>query len=211
MSRLAPVDAFIAVGSNIEPETRVVQALELLIGFCGAPVEQAASSTRSGDGRQDAHPTRDLHDPADGQLRVLASSTFYRTAPLGRPEQPPFVNGVWRIQTTIEPRPLKFHVLRGIEAALGRVRTEDRYAPRTIDLDVVLYGDAVVEEPGLVLPDPDVRERPFIALPLLELAPDLVLPDTGEQLSAVCPAQRPPDMQPLCELTQTLRARIPHE
>jgi 2-amino-4-hydroxy-6-hydroxymethyldihydropteridine diphosphokinase len=113
------------------------------------------------------------------EVRLGALSTFYRTEPVGPAGQPPFVNGVAQVSTELPPRPLKFEVLRGIEDRMGRRRGPDRYAPRTIDLDVLLHGDMVVNEPGMVLPDPDLRTRPFLAAALLELAPGLVLPVSG--------------------------------
>ena len=103
------------------------------------------------------------------QLDVQETSTFYRTSPVERKEQPRFVNGVWKVGSTLAPRQLKYEVLRKIEVQLGRVRTDDTHAARPIDLDVVLFGDSVISEPGLAIPDPDIRTRPFIAVPLLEL------------------------------------------
>ena len=145
-------------------------------------------------------------------VRVTATSVFYRTAAVGRPEQSAFVNGVWKIQSENAPRSLKFDVLRRIEQALGRVRTEDRFAPRTIDLDLVLHGDTVVDEPDLCLPDPDIRRRAFLALPLLELTPSLVLPDTGERLAAVAERWSTPEgtaeLEPMLALTRRLKERI---
>jgi len=131
----APVQAFIAVGSNIEPEHHIRLALEQLARH----------------------------------VTITGLSTFYRTPPLHRPEQPTFINGVVRIETAIPARALKFEVLRTVESRLGRVRTVDKYAPRTIDLDIVLYGSQVIAEPDLRIPDPDLRARPFLAVPLLEL------------------------------------------
>jgi len=120
-----------------------------------------------------------------------AVSSFYRSAALRRPDLPAFLNGVARLRTDLDAHTLKFDVLRGIESALGRVRRADAYASRTIDLDIVLYGSAIIEAPGLRVPDPDIRERSFIAVPLLELAPGLVLPGTGERLSDLpCAASR---------------------
>ena len=118
------------------------------------------------------------------KVEVLAVSTFYRTAPLSRPDQPYFLNGVLAVRTAGGSRMLKFDVLRPIEAELGRRRAADRDAARTIDLDVVLYGDRVVDEPDLKIPAPDI-DRPFVAVPLLELAPDLVLPHTCQALSCL--------------------------
>lgn len=138
-------------------------------------------------------------------------STFYATAPLGRPDQPLFYNGVVKGQTELPPGILKFQVLRGIEAQLGRQRTGDKYAPRTIDLDLLLYGDWVEESEGLVLPDPEISDRPFLALPLYELAPDLVLPGSGRPLREIAGAFFSLPMQPLLEFTELLRKEILHE
>jgi len=117
-----------------------------------------------------------------GTVRITGVSTFYRTEAIGRPSQPAYLNGVVRAETERPPRALKFEVLREIEAALGRVRTEDRYAARPIDLDVLIYGDAVLDEPGLELPDPEVRERPFLAAGIEEIAPGLRWPGTSERI-----------------------------
>jgi 2-amino-4-hydroxy-6-hydroxymethyldihydropteridine diphosphokinase len=167
------VEAFIAVGSNIEPLRNVPAALDML-----------------------------LED-----VRVTGVSTMYRTAPLGRPEQPAFVNGVWRVETALDARKLKFTVLRGIEARLGRVRTEDAFAARPIDLDIALFGGAVIDEPDLVVPDPDVRERAFLAVPLVELAPELRLPGSGVRLADEPVCRDVGGLEPLPELTDQLRKR----
>jgi 2-amino-4-hydroxy-6-hydroxymethyldihydropteridine diphosphokinase len=141
-------------------------------------------------------------------VRVTASSTFYRTAALDRPGDPDFLNGVWRIETELPACALKFDVLRRIEDALGRTRGADRYAPRTIDLDLLLHGEAVIAEPGLRIPDPDIRARVFLAVPLLELAPALVLPDTGESLASLPVARAGSGLTPDVSLTELLRKRI---
>ncbi len=142
-----------------------------------------------------------------GRVRIRATSTFYRTAPVGRTDQPPFLNGVWQLDTEVAPRPLKFEILRGIESELGRRRSKDRNAPRIIDLDIVLYDRMVIDEPGLRLPDPDIRERAFVAVPLLELAPGLALPDTGEPLADL-PVVRNTDLETAVELTRILKERL---
>jgi dihydroneopterin aldolase/2-amino-4-hydroxy-6-hydroxymethyldihydropteridine diphosphokinase len=129
-------------------------------------------------------------------VHVTGISTMYRTMPLQRPEQSPFINGVWRIATELEPRVLKFETLRGIERQLGRVRTEDAYAPRTMDLDIALYGDCVIEEDDLVVPDPDVVKRPFLAIPIVELAPEIHLPGS----------ERPLAEHPVCRLSEGMTA-----
>ena len=142
------------------------------------------------------------------RIEVTAASTFFLTAPLDRPEQEPFVNGVLQARTGRPARALKFEVLRAIEADLGRRRTRDPSASREIDLDLVLYGDLVLCEPDLQVPDPDLRQRSFVAVPLLELCPDLVLPDTGERLGDLEVATAWDGLQPLPELTAGLRRQI---
>ena len=141
-------------------------------------------------------------------VRIRATSTFYRSAPVGGRKQPAFFNGVWRVETTIAPRSLKFSVLRVIEESLGRVRTADAYVSRTIDLDIVLYGSAVVTGPDLRIPDPAIRTRPFIAVPLLELEPQLVLPDTGEALSSLVSSTEGGDLEAQVAFTARLRERV---
>jgi 2-amino-4-hydroxy-6-hydroxymethyldihydropteridine diphosphokinase len=141
-------------------------------------------------------------------VRVEAVSTFYRTAPLARPSQPPFLNGVVKARTGLDARTLKLDVLRGIESVLGRVRTADAHAARTIDLDILLYDSTIIEEPKLRIPDPDIRERPSLAIPLLDLAPDLVLPDTGERLAALPCARRHAELIPADDFTGALRERL---
>lgn len=145
------------------------------------------------------------------RARLRAISTFYRTAALDRPGQPDFLNGACRIETDLDPRRLKFETLRDIEARLGRRRTADKYGPCTIDLDVLLYGRRVCDEPDLRIPDPDIRARPFVAAPLLELAPDAVLPDTGEPLAGIEAARALDRLTPDLEFTREVRQRFSHE
>ena len=142
------------------------------------------------------------------KVSLRSVSTFYRSKALERPEQSDYRNGVIRVATPLTPLRLKFDVLREIEGQLGRVRTEDRYTSRTIDLDILVFDDCVINEENLVLPDPELRERPFIAVPLLELAPDLVLPDTGEALHSIRSAQARSELEPDIELTQKVKARL---
>jgi 2-amino-4-hydroxy-6-hydroxymethyldihydropteridine diphosphokinase len=116
-------------------------------------------------------------------MPVIAISSFYRSPAVGPQSQPDFLNGVIRVKAACSPRDLKFGVLRECERLLGRVRSADKYAPRTIDLDLLLYGSMVLNEPDLLLPDPNIRIYPFVAVPLLELAPDLVLPGADTPLA----------------------------
>jgi 2-amino-4-hydroxy-6-hydroxymethyldihydropteridine diphosphokinase len=112
------------------------------------------------------------------ETRFVRASRLFRTAPWGRTDQPAFVNAAAEISTTLAPRSL-LDALLAIERAQGRHRDATRWGPRTIDLDVLLYGDAVVEEPGLSIPHPHLAERAFVLLPLAELAPALHVPGRG--------------------------------
>ena len=105
---------------------------------------------------------------------VEAVSPFVDTAPVGYTDQPRFLNAAVRLRTELAPRDLLDSLL-AVEAALGRVRTI-RWGPRTIDLDLLLYDDRVVDEPGLMVPHPRLHERRFVLEPLAAIAPDLVHP-----------------------------------
>jgi 2-amino-4-hydroxy-6-hydroxymethyldihydropteridine diphosphokinase len=114
---------------------------------------------------------------ADG-VEVVAVSALRETDPVGVVEQPRFLNGVVEVRTSLSAREL-LAVLLAIEGALGRVRNGTRWGPRTIDLDLLLYGDEVVDEPGLRVPHPRLRERRFALEPLVELDPALDVPGLG--------------------------------
>lgn len=109
--------------------------------------------------------------------QVIALSSLYRSAPVGYKEQPDFINAVARIDTTLSPRAL-LEALLAIERRHGR-RREFANSPRTLDLDVLLYGAEVVHEPGLTIPHPRMYERAFVVVPLVEIAPDAVVPGRG--------------------------------
>ena len=140
------------------------------------------------------------------RARLTGLSTFYQTQAIGRPEQDDFVNGVVRIETTMAPLEFKREVLRDIEKGLGRQRDEDRFAPRTMDLDILLHGEVATREPGLSLPDPDILERPFLIACLLELDPMLRMPDSGALLRDL--SEKPAGLRPLPGLTDDLRQRF---
>ncbi|MHB0937867.1 MAG: 2-amino-4-hydroxy-6-hydroxymethyldihydropteridine diphosphokinase [Armatimonadota bacterium] len=140
-------------------------------------------------------------------MHVTGISTFYRTPALGNEEQPPFYNGVIAAETDFPPGTVKVDTLQDIEERLGRRRCEDRYAPRTIDLDLILYDDLIVEEADLILPDPEIIRRAFLAVPLCELAPELTLPD-GRSICAVAGELAAQPLEPLPEFTESLRLRI---
>ena len=168
------VTAYIGVGSNIEPECNIVDALARL----------------------------------SKHVKITGISYFYKTASLLREKQNDYLNGVWQISTSIHPEELKFGVLRTIEKELHRNRESDKYAPRTIDLDLLLYGDMVIHEENLTIPDPDIYKRSFIAFPLSELNPDLVMPDTRKPLSDILSALSKGSMIPDITFTENMRKMV---
>jgi len=145
---------FVSLGSNIEPEKNLSQAIHLL----------------------------------RAKVNVTAISSAYRTAPQGFSEQPDFLNMAVRLTTTLTPQALKSDVLDWIEQQLGRKRDPlNKNAPRTIDLDISLWGDQVFEygsKPWRV-PDPDIARFAHVAIPLAEIAPEFVHPTEGVTLSEI--------------------------
>jgi 2-amino-4-hydroxy-6-hydroxymethyldihydropteridine diphosphokinase len=109
---------------------------------------------------------------------LIAVSELRETDPVGVVDQPRFLNGAAAVETTLPPRAL-LDALLGIERELGRVRREERWGPRIVDLDLLLYGDEIVDEPGLRVPHPRLHERRFALEPLAELDPDLEIPGCG--------------------------------
>jgi 2-amino-4-hydroxy-6-hydroxymethyldihydropteridine diphosphokinase len=168
---------FIALGSNIEPESNLPEAVRLLAE----------------------------------RFRVRAVSRVYRTAPLGLTAQADFLNAAVLVETDLPPLALKYDVLRPIEASLGRVRGADKNAPRTIDLDIALYGDLILDDPAhrITIPDPEITTRAYLALPLADLAPDFVHPLAGRRLSEI--AARFADHPGVTLYTLTLTPEILHK
>lgn len=109
--------------------------------------------------------------------RVVRRSSLYRSAPVGYADQPDFINAVAEIATRLAPHDL-LNALLAVEREAGRQR-EFRNAPRTLDLDLLLYDDLALHEPGLTLPHPRMHERAFVLLPLIEIAPDVTIPGKG--------------------------------
>jgi len=109
--------------------------------------------------------------------RVTARSSLYRTAPIGHAAQPDFINAVAAVDTQLSPDAL----LRELQAIESRHRRKRSFpnAPRTLDLDLLLYGDARIDEPGLSVPHPRMHERAFVLQPLLEIAPQIEIPQRG--------------------------------
>jgi len=114
---------------------------------------------------------------ATERIEVVAVSSFRETDPVGVVDQPRFVNGAAALETSLRPRELLERLL-DVERSLGRDRAvEERWGPRTLDLDLLLYGGETIDEPGLEVPHPRLAERAFVLEPLLELDPNLRLPD----------------------------------
>ena len=166
--------AFIAAGSNIEPEKNIKKAAQLL----------------------------------SQQVRITGISTVYRTLPVGRPQQPSYYNCVFKVETEIPPGNLKYKVLRAIEFTLGRRRTPDKYAPRTIDLDLIIYNGLAEKVGRSVLSDPQITSRPFLAFPLLELEPKLVLPGTNVAIADICSSMSKENIRPLEGYTKQLWSKF---
>lgn len=109
--------------------------------------------------------------------RHLRHSALFRTEPVGYLDQPAFINAVASVETTLEP-PALLAQLRAIEAAQGRVRGVPN-GPRTLDLDLLIYDDLVLDSPELILPHPRMHDRAFVLVPLAELAPEVIIPGVG--------------------------------
>ena len=114
---------------------------------------------------------------------VVRASSLYDTEPVGVEEQPHFLNAVAQLETQLSPHQLLWN-LKLIERRLGRVRSQ-RWGPRTLDLDLLLYEDLVLDEDDLQIPHPELAKRSFVLVPLVELDPLLVHPATGETMLAL--------------------------
>jgi 2-amino-4-hydroxy-6-hydroxymethyldihydropteridine diphosphokinase len=118
-------------------------------------------------------------------IALQAASRLYRTPAWGREDQPDFINAVARVQTSLAA-PALLQALLAIEAEFGRHRQDgERWGPRTLDLDLLLYGDAVIDLPGLRVPHPHLHERAFVLVPLIEIDPVARIPGYGDARDAV--------------------------
>ena len=115
--------------------------------------------------------------------QIVAVSGFYRTPPLGPQDQPDYLNAAVALETSLAPEALLEHTQR-IELDQGRVRKAERWGPRTLDLDIMLFGDETIATPRLTVPHYDMKNRGFMLWPLFEIAPELHFPD-GETLASV--------------------------
>ncbi len=115
--------------------------------------------------------------------QVVKSSSLYETAPWGKTDQDEFLNQVIEIETALQPEEL-LHELQNIEIKMGRQRKE-KWGPRLIDLDILLYGNEVIDDPQLTIPHPYLRERLFVLVPLAEIGAELQFPDDGATIEEV--------------------------
>ena len=116
---------------------------------------------------------------------LVAVSSIWETAPVGYTEQPNFLNGATIIETDLSARRLKATVLAAIEATLGRVRTSNKNAPRTMDIDIILFNEDVFTLDGRQIPSPELLERSFVAIPMAEIAPSYRHPITKQSLAQI--------------------------
>lgn len=117
------------------------------------------------------------------ESHILTVSSFYRTPPLGPQDQPDYLNAAVALETSLAPEELLNHTQR-IELQQGRVRKAERWGPRTLDLDIMLFGNEVINTERLTVPHYDMKNRGFMLWPLFEIAPELVFPD-GEMLRQI--------------------------
>jgi len=119
------------------------------------------------------------------ETRLLQTSSLYRTPAWGLEQQADFINSVAMLETRLDPRAL-LKALLAVERDFGRQReAASRWGPRTLDLDLLLYGETVIAEPGLHVPHPHLHERAFALVPLLEIAPDILIPGQGRARDAL--------------------------
>jgi len=131
-----------------------------------------------GDREQALHAAVDALAAEDG-VEVVSVSVLRETEPVGVGQQPLYLNGAAEVETTLTAGELLDRLL-AFEQRFGRIRVPGEHGPRTLDLDLLLYGDEVIDEPGLTVPHPRLHERRFVLEPLAELAPGLVVPGRGD-------------------------------
>ncbi|STQ73991.1 2-amino-4-hydroxy-6-hydroxymethyldihydropteridine diphosphokinase [Hafnia alvei] len=117
------------------------------------------------------------------QTKLIATSSLYRTPPLGPQDQPDYLNAVVALDTVLSAENLLDHTQK-IELEHGRVRKDERWGPRTLDLDILLFGDEIINTERLTVPHYDMKNRQFMLYPLAEIAPELHFP-TGESLQSI--------------------------
>lgn len=118
-------------------------------------------------------------------LELVACSSLYSSTPMGPQNQPDYINAVVQVNTALSPLDL-LNCTQAIEQKQGRVRKDERWGPRSLDLDIILYGNDVIENERLTVPHYGMKDREFVLYPLFEIAPDLQLPD-GTKIASLLP------------------------
>ncbi len=139
--------------------------------------------------------------------RVLSVSAVYETAPIGNPDDPSFFNAAMALETALQPAELKQQALASVEQQLGRQRSADPNAPRTIDVDISLFDHAILDLGKRHIPDPEILRYPHIAVPLADLAPNYRHPETGEPLAQIAERVLAAAGQPLLRRDDILLAQ----
>jgi 2-amino-4-hydroxy-6-hydroxymethyldihydropteridine diphosphokinase len=142
--------------------------------------------------------------------RLVAVSSVWETQPVGLLNQPNFLNAAVIVHTPLSAAQLKQQVLSHIEQTLGRTRQANKNGPRTIDIDIMLFNDQILTIGSRSIPDIEVLERPFVAIPLAELAPDYIHPQTGQPLQEIAGdfAADRQNMRLCPEFTQVLKQLV---
>ena len=174
--------SYVGLGANLGPrEVTLRRAVDLLAAANAVEVVAVSPSARPGLSWMTRGAVQWLGPPTSSSL--CGSSAFGSPAPVGVVDQPSFLNGAVAIETSLTPREL-LDLLLETERALGRVRGE-RWGPRTVDLDLLVYGDETIDEPGLRVPHPRLAGRRFALEPLADLDPGLELPGLGNVSAAL--------------------------
>jgi 2-amino-4-hydroxy-6-hydroxymethyldihydropteridine diphosphokinase len=137
--------------------------------------------------------------------QLIKVSTVYNTEPIGAKPQSKYYNCVVQVETDIEPRTLKYDILRVIEDKLGRKRESYKFAPRTIDLDILVYEELFISTSDLEIPDPEIMTRSFLALGLYELDPTLILRNVNIPLKKVADQFKNNKINPVTEYSEILK------
>lgn len=137
---------------------------------------------------------------------VVAVSGVYQNPPVGSRDQPDFLNAAILLLTSSQALALRGQ-LRAIEAELGRFRTEDKFAPRTLDLDLCLFENLIIQTPEISIPDPDILQRAHLAVPLADLDPEFRHPLTGETLESIAARLKPAgELRPRKDIERVLES-----
>ena len=147
------------------------------------------------------------------QTRLVAVSAAWETTALGGTPQPNYLNAAALVDTELSAEQLKFTVISKIERDLGRERQLDKSAPRQIDIDIMLFNEQILTLGRRHIPDPELLERSFVAIPLAEIAPGYVHPETGQTLRQIAQGflLDKKDMQPRSDVTQALQQLSSHQ